>query len=232
LTSASQAASSVAKVELELLRHHRCRLGGRGDLKRLEQALELAGAVHHLPADVLVLEARLLAQRGEEDERRVIAGEIQEPPAHRVHLAISVRDRVLVDRALVGARLDLERLRVHMAPVEVLVVPSAVEEESGERRFGSLPVRAKEIKLQSIEDHGAPPASVRSALAHELPRDRRAGPGRDAMRGREADERELFIPPCGDSSRALGRSLRRSGSTASALPRDGSGSTHPLIGVR
>src|SRR5918994_1524152 len=58
------------EVEVELVRHNRLRLCRLLDSDRLQETAEVARAIDRLAADLLVGEARLLAERGSEDQGR------------------------------------------------------------------------------------------------------------------------------------------------------------------
>src|SRR5204863_3698361 len=117
----------------------------------------------------LVAQAGLLGERRREDQGRLVAPELDETPDERVHLLVAVQDRALVLRLLLRGRRDLEMPRLEVAPIKVLHVRRAVEEERRERGPLAAVDRLEHVVLEPVEDERALPAIVPTALGRELP---------------------------------------------------------------
>ena len=86
----------VLENQVELLRHDRRHLARHRHARELQDIGEAARPIECLPAGILVVQARLLAKRRAQDQRRVVARQIHELRQQLVHLLIPKQDRRLV----------------------------------------------------------------------------------------------------------------------------------------
>ena len=130
----------------------------------------------------------------------MIPGQPQEAPDEPVHLPVAEEDRALELGLVFGRRPEREAVRIEVAPVLVLEVSRAVQEERGEMRPDACVIPPEDVPLQSVHRRDALPAIPAPALAKELSGDRRRGGRRQAVREHEAEESEALAggqPPLG-----------------------------------
>ena len=84
----------------------------------------------------------------------------EEPPEQVIHRPIPKQDRVTVALDLILRRLQQKRAGVHVAPICMLQMSGAVDEEGRKIRAHSTIVVPEQIELQAVRERYAPPLNV------------------------------------------------------------------------
>src|SRR4029434_10004505 len=86
----------------------------------------------------LILDARLLAECRCQNERHIVAGEIEKRGQQLIHLLVAEQNGSPVLGLLLLSRFDHEMVGLHISPVGVLVVRGAVQEKCRKERTAFL----------------------------------------------------------------------------------------------
>ena len=124
----------ILEQQLKLLRHDGRNAARGAHARKVQHVCEVARPIEGLAALIFVRQTRLLAQRRAQNQGSAPPRERHELAEQLVHLLVAEQNRALILGLLRGAGHDLEMLRLHVAPVFVLEVRRAVQEERRKRR--------------------------------------------------------------------------------------------------